>query len=194
MSEFFKDDPMSQFSRQSQQESMNRTFQKYQQYGQYERMILSRLFRFSTLGIVVFLWKRSKPSLFLFLVPTWLYFFSMLGVVEALSSRMHHDSLGAIIGWAAFAAVCILLIGGSMWFGFQPTFGFGRVVAIAQMIVAGGFVLIGTYRAIVTPTAVSPYAPQSAECWIAILLMLVLFAASLLNDLVRAYLARRERQ
>lgn len=174
MSDHFKDDPLLQTAKQSQQENMQRAFQKFQQFGKYERLIHTRVSTFLIFGLFKFLWKQSKTALFCYLVPFWLYVAFMMGVTGA-----RHGSWGAIVGFGGFALACFAGMAGSMWYGFQQSFGFCRIAAMIQMTVSGCFVLVATYRAIQAPFYESAFQVRSPEAGIAIFVMFLLFIATI---------------
>jgi hypothetical protein len=146
----------------------------------------NQVFHFVTIGIVKLLWIHSRTALFLFLFPAWLFAFMQLGVVIGLSlSEVAFSS-----GFYFIAAICFLLILGSLWLGFRAAQGLCRMIALGQIGLATLFSLIATYRNIFNSSG-PPFEPDSVETVLAVCIMVVLFVVTILADILRVFMDRR---
>lgn len=145
----------------------------------------NQVFHFLTVGIVKLLWQYSRTALFLFVLPTWLFFFSQLGIVIGLSL----DDVAFATAFYCVGGLCFVLMLGSLWFGFRAAQGFCRIIALIQIGWATIFSLVATYRNIFD--AGPPFEPDSIECIVSLFGMFLLFIITVLADTARLFREQR---
>ncbi len=141
---------------------------------------------FATVGIAKVLWIHSRAALFLFVIPTWLFAFTQLGIVIGLSL----STVAYATGFYCIGGFCFFLMLGSLWLGFRLAQGFCRILALVQIGIATLFSLVAAYRNIVGPAG-PPFEPDSVETIVAVFLMFVLFVVIVLADVARAMMGQR---
>lgn len=146
----------------------------------------NQVFHFLTVGIVKLLWQYSRTALFLFVLPTWLFFFSQLGIVIGLSL----DDIAFATGFYCIGGLCFALMLASLWFGFRAAQGFCRIIALVQIAWATIFSLVSTYRNIFDSTG-PPFEPDSIECIVSLFGMFLLFIITVVVDTAKLFREQR---
>ncbi|HWS16949.1 MAG TPA: hypothetical protein VN223_03005 [Candidatus Elarobacter sp.] len=185
-----ENDPFFNLGRKIQDERTEKSFRQPENWAALERAIQKRLAGFLIGGLPRLLWRYSRTSVLLFIIPWWLYVLSMIGVGFGVRSTVH-DVWGLCVG--LFFATLLPLIGmaGSMIYAYRNAFGISKIIAAIQIPTAALFVIVATYRALCTPLGRPPYAPQSAESVIAVLFMIFLFVIAVVADIIRQFTNRQ---
>jgi hypothetical protein len=184
--DFHEKDPLYQFGKRHEQQRLDDTMKRVQQWGEYEHAIQRRISGFLLFGLPQKLWQYSRISIFLYVAPFSTYIFFIIAVSIGLSSQLSNAIWFYCLGILLFVAMV-----GSMIYGFLQAVGFVRIVAGLQVMLATLFSIIATYRAAHVPAGRIPFGVRSADCAIAMVLMLLLFGITVVTDLVRQFLNKR---
>jgi hypothetical protein len=185
-----ENDPLFNLGRKIQDERTEKSFRQLEEWAALERAIQKRLAGFLIGGLPRLLWRYSRTSVLLFIIPWWLYVLSMIGVGFGVRGSVH-DVWGLCIGLFFAALLPLIGMAGSMIYAYRNTFGVSKIIAAIQIPAATLFVIVATYRALCTPLGRPPYAPQSVESVIAVLFMIFLFAIAVIADLVHQFANRQ---
>ena len=143
---------------------------------------------FLTVGLVKLCWRHSRTALFVYVLPFWLYLFSMIAV-RLGSSTSPNDPPALTAGLYCAAILCLLLMLGSQLLGFRYAYGFLKIVCMIQIGVAGLFSLASIYSVSHNTTRSDfQFLPQSAEAIVTMFIMFLLFLTTVAVDLFKAFM------
>jgi hypothetical protein len=188
-----ENDPLFNLGRKIQDERSEKSFRQPESWAALERAIQKRVAGFLIGGLPRLLWRYSRTSVLLFIIPWWLYVLSMIGVGFGVRGNVH-DVWGLCVGLFFAALLPLIGMAGSMIYAYRNTVGFSKIIAAIQIPTATLFVIVATYRALCTPLGRPPYAPQSADSAIAVLFMAFIFTLNVVIDLIHVFLSRREQE
>jgi hypothetical protein len=105
LKDFHEKDPLYQFGKRHEQQRLDNTMKRVQQWGELEHTIQRRISMFLLIGLPLKLWQCSRVSIFLYVIPFWTYIFFVIAVSIGFSSQFTNAIWFYCLGVVLFIAM-----------------------------------------------------------------------------------------